>query len=97
VAQSWKIDGRNVRLDLRGVWRDEMGSENRAISGRLADNFTRRSSVLMLDGDGGGLEMGGSLGVGLGKNWSASVGYAADIRQDDKNANRFTFAVQTGF
>lgn len=97
VAQSWKVDGRNVRLDLRGVWRDEMGTENRAISGRLADNFTRRSSVLMLDGDGGGLEVGGSLGVGLGKNWSASVGYAADFRQDDKNANRFTFAVQTGF
>jgi outer membrane lipase/esterase len=97
ASYAWKFDGRAVRLDLRGVWRDEMSGNTRAVSGRLADNFTRTSVLQMVDGDGGGLELGGSLGVGLGKNWSAAIGYAADVRQDDKLANRFTFSVQTGF
>ena len=80
-----------------GVWRDEVGSDLRGVSGRLIDNFTRTTTVLLEDGNGGGLELGGSLSVGLGKNWSAAVGYAADVRQNDKLANRFTFSVQTGF
>ena len=97
VNQTWKVEGRSIRLDLRGTWRDELGSELRSVSGRLADNFTRTTALLLEDGNGGGLEVGGSLAVGLGKDWSAAVGYVADVRQSDKLANRLTFSVQTGF
>jgi outer membrane lipase/esterase len=97
AAYSWKFDGRNVRLDLRGVWRDEIGSDLRGVSGRLVDNFTRTTTLMLEDGNGGGLELGGALSVGFGKTWSAAIGYAADVRQSDKLANRFTFSVQTGF
>lgn len=97
AAYHWKIGGRSVRLDLRGAWHDEIGSKTRNVAGRLANNFTRPTSVALEDGDGSGLELGGAATLFFAKNWSASLGYAADIRTSEKVANRATLSVQTGF
>jgi outer membrane lipase/esterase len=97
AAMSWRFGARLARLDLRGVWHGEIGSPTRAVAGRLADNVTRTTSLVIEDGDGSGVELGGALTVFFRKNWSASAGYAADIRTDEKVGHRGTFSVQTGF
>lgn len=92
-----KLGTRAGRLDLRLAWRDEIGSEDRAVTGRLANNVTRPAGILVEDGDGSGVEVGGAATIELRKNWSASIGYTADIRTSEKMAHRATLSVQTGF
>ncbi len=96
-ATSCTLLGRNARFDLRGAWHGEVGSAERTLTGKLADNFTRATSVAIKDGDGRGLELGGAVTVFLTKTWSGSLGYAVDIRNRDKVAHRGTLSVQTGF
>ena len=92
-----KLASRSARLDLRAAWHGEIGSRSRNVAGRLADNFTRPTTVAVRDGDGRGVELGGAVTLFFAKNWSASLGYAADIRSGGKVASRATLAVQTGF
>jgi outer membrane lipase/esterase len=92
-----KFGGHGVRLDLRGAWHDEIGSKTRNVAGRLANNFTRPTTIALEDGDGGGVELGGAASLFFAKNWSASLGYAAEIRPSEKLTNRFSLSVQTGF
>jgi outer membrane lipase/esterase len=96
-AIHWKLAGQSVRLDWRGAWHGEIGSRDRTVAGRLANNFTRLTAVSIEDGDGSGFEAGGAATLFFAKNWSASLGYAADIRSGDKVANRFSLSVQSGF
>lgn len=97
AALNWKFAGRTLRLDGRVAWHGEMGSQTRTVSGRLANNVTRPTLLEIEDGDGDGVEVGGAATVFFAKNWSASVGYAADIRTSDRVAHRGTISVQTGF
>ncbi|MBI5693535.1 MAG: autotransporter domain-containing protein [Verrucomicrobia bacterium] len=92
-----KLGGRQLRFDLRGAWHGEIGSRNRTVSGRLANNFTRPTLVSLEDGDGDGFELGGAATLFLGKTWSASLGCRADVRSGDKVATRASLSVQTGF
>lgn len=92
-----KPAGREVRLDFRAAWHGEIGDKSRQVSGRLANNFTQRTTIGIEDGDGSGVELGGAATVFVAKDWSASLGYAADIRSGEKLSNRFTLSVQTGF
>ena len=96
-AKNWKLGSRSARLELRGAWHDEIGSSTRDVAGKLADNFTRTTTATLEDGDGSGLELGGAVTLFFHKNWSASLGYAADIRSGEKLANRATLSLQTGF
>ena len=96
-ARDFKAAARAWRLDLRGAWHGEIGAGDRAVSGRLADNFTRPTAALIEDGDGTGVELGGSVTVFFAKHWSASLGYTADLRSGDKVTNRGLFSIQTGF
>jgi outer membrane lipase/esterase len=91
------LAGRNARWDLRAAWHGEIGTKERSVAGRLADNFTRPTAVAVKDGDGRGLELGGAITLALTKTWSGSLGYTADIRRRDQVAHRGTFSVQTGF
>jgi outer membrane lipase/esterase len=97
VATHWKLGGRALRLDFRGVWHDEIGSKTRSLAGKLADNFTRATTVSVEDGDGGGVEVGGTATWFFARAWSASLGYAADIRANERVGNRATLSLQTGF
>ena len=97
AAMNWKLGARAVRLDGRAAWHGEIGSRERRVAGRLANNFTRPTEILLEDGDGEGFELGGAATLFFGKTWSASLGYAADIRLHEKLANRATLSVQTGF
>ncbi len=97
AAFNSKLGGRSVRLDLRGAWHGEIGSRTRTVAGQLARNFTRPTAIATEDGDGSGLELGAAATLFLARNWSASLGYAADIRSGEKLANRATLSVQTGF
>jgi outer membrane lipase/esterase len=96
-AYNWKVGGRAVRLDGRAAWHGEFGSRTRNVAGKLADNFTRTTSVAFEDGDGEGLELGGAATLFFSPTWSASLGYAADIRRSEKLASRVTLSVQSGF
>lgn len=96
-ASTCMLAGRTARLDLRAAWHGEVGSSDRTVAGRLADNFTRPTAIAVKDGDGRGLELGGALTMSLTKTWSGTLGYAADIRNRDKVAHRGSFSVQTGF
>lgn len=89
--------GRSARLDLRAAWHGEIGSDDRSVTGRLADNFTRPTAIAVKDGDGRGPELGAGLTTALTKIWSGSIGYTADIRNRDKVAHRGVLSVQTGF
>ncbi len=97
AALNVKFLGRALRLDGRAAWHGEFGSRNRAVAGRLADNFTRTTTLSVEDGDGSGLELGGAATLFFAKTWSVSLGYAADIRTREKVANRGTLSLQTGF
>lgn len=92
-----KLGAHSVRLDLRGAWHGEIGNRTRTVAGRLADNFTRTTAIGLEDGDGSGLELGGGLTWFFSRTWSASAGYAADIRSGERVANRATVSLQTGF
>ncbi|MBL9190164.1 MAG: autotransporter domain-containing protein [Opitutaceae bacterium] len=89
--------GRSARFDLRAAWHGEVGSDDRSVTGRLADNFTRPTVLAVKDGDGRGLELGAGLTTALTKTWSGSISYTADIRQRDRVAHRGVLSVQTGF
>jgi outer membrane lipase/esterase len=97
VGQSFKTTAGTVRLDLRGAWHGELGSSNRTVSGKLANNFTRTTAIQVADGDGSGVELGGAATLIFSKNWSASLGYYGDIRSGEKLASRAVFSIQTGF
>ncbi len=94
---NWSLAGRAARWDLRAAWHGEIGSSERNVTGRLADNFTRPTTISVRDGDGRGVELGGALTVFLTKAWSGSLGYTADIRNHDKVAHRVALSFQTGF
>lgn len=97
VASGSKIAGHDVHFDFSAAWHGEFGNNTRNVSGRLANNFTPPTTIGTTDGDGRGLEF--SLGgtVSIAKNLSATLGYAGDIRQHDKLANRVGLTFQTGF
>ena len=97
ASMNWRLGGRGVRLDGRAAWHGEIGSRERRVSGRLANNFTRPTSLVLEDGDGDGFELGGAATLFFGKTWSASLGYTADIRTHDKLANRVMLSLQSGF
>lgn len=97
LARHLKFGTRSARIDLRAAWHGEIGSQTRTVAGMLANNFTRATSLAVEDGDGDGLELGGALTLFFRKTWSASLGYAADIRSSEKVASRVTLSVQSGF
>jgi outer membrane lipase/esterase len=97
AAMNWKLGSRTARLDLRGAWHGEINSQTRTVAGRLANNFTRPTAIAIEDGDGSGLELGGAVTLFFARNWSGSVGYAADIRSGERVAHRGTLSLQTGF
>lgn len=97
VGTNTKLGGRVLRWDFRGAWHGELTNKTRGISGKLANNFTRTATILVEDGDGSGVELGGAATLFFTKNWSASVGYAGDIRSGDKLASRVSVSLQTGF
>jgi hypothetical protein len=96
-SKDTKIAECAVRFDFRAAWHGEMGSADRAVTGRLAGNVTRPTTIRVEDGDGSGFELGGAATIAVIKNWSASLGYAGDIRSGDKLASRFSLSLQTGF
>ncbi len=97
AAMNVKLGRCALRLDGRAAWHGEFGSRSRKVAGKLADNFTRTTTLSVEDGDGSGLELGGAVTCFFAKTWSASLGYGADIRTSEKVANRFTVSLQTGF
>ena len=97
LGKAWSHAGRDMRADFRVAWRGGIGSDERTVSGRLADNFTRVTRIALEDGDGDTIEIGGSLTAALGKSWSAIIGYAGEIRSDEKFASRASLSLQSGF
>ena len=92
-----KLAAHALHFDFRAAWHGEMTNKNRSVSGKLANNFTRPTTISVEDGDGRGFELGGAATLFFAKNWSASLGYAGDIRSGDKLASRVSFSLQTGF
>lgn len=92
-----KLAGRSLRWDLHGAWHGEIGSRTRSVAGRLADNFTRPTTLAVEDGDGEGVEVGGAVTLFFRRTWSTTLGYAADLRSGDQVANRAFLSVQSGF
>jgi len=92
-----KVGEKALHFDFRAAWHGELGSRTRNVSGKLANNFTRTTMVGVKDGDGNGLEAGAAATLSLAKNCSVTLGYAADIRSNDKLANRISLSLQTGF
>jgi hypothetical protein len=92
-----KVAAHLVRFDFRAAWHGELTNKSRSVSGKLANNFTRTTTISIEDGDGSGIELGGAATLFFAKNWSASVGYAGDIRSGDKLASRVSLSLQTGF
>ncbi|MES2695425.1 MAG: autotransporter domain-containing protein [Verrucomicrobiota bacterium] len=97
VALMSRLLHHSARLDFRAAWHGELGSQNRTVAGRLADNFTRPTLLEIEDGDGSGFEIGGAATLFFSQKWGATVGYTTDIRSGDRLAHRATVSVQTGF
>lgn len=92
-----KIAGRDTHFDFRATWHGDLGSHDRDVTGRLANNFTRPTTITVDDGDGTGVELGVAFTFMCAKNCSISLGYAGDIRNGEKLSNRATLSFQTGF
>ena len=92
-----KLGEKALHWDFNAAWHGELSSRTRGVSGKLANNFTRTTSVAIKDGDGSGFALGAAATLALAKNCSMTLGYAADIRTHDKLANRVMLSLQTGF
>lgn len=92
-----RLAERALHFDFTAAWYGELASRSRDVAGELANNFTRPTFVNVTDGDGSGFLLGGVGTITFAKQWSATLGYHADIRQHDKLANRAGLSVQTGF
>ncbi len=92
-----KLAAHTLHFDFSAAWHGEFSSGTRNVAGQLANNFTPLTVVNVTDGDGRGIQLGGSGTLFFAKNWCATLGYAADIRQHDKVGSRAMFSVQTGF
>ena len=92
-----KLAANALHFDFRAVWHGEFSNSTRNVAGQLANNFTPPTVVNVTDGDGRGIQLGGAGTLSFAKNWSATLGYAADIRQHDKVGSRAMLSVQTGF
>ena len=90
-----KLAERALHFDFRAAWHGEMTDKNRGVSGKLTNNFTRPTTITVGDGDGKGFELGGAATLFFTKNWSASLGYAGDIRSGEKRASRAFLSLQT--
>lgn len=97
LGTAMKLAARVLQLDFRAAWHGEMTGRDRSVSGKLANNFTRTTTIRVEDGDGSGFELGGAGTLFFTKNWSASLGYAGDIRSGEKLASRVSLSLQTGF
>jgi uncharacterized protein YhjY with autotransporter beta-barrel domain len=91
------VAGHPARLDFRAAWHGELGSHSRTVSGKLADNVTQTTRIDVDDGDGSGLALGAAATMFFTKNWSATLGYEADVRSGDQLSNRGTISLQTGY
>jgi outer membrane lipase/esterase len=92
-----KVADRALRFDFGAAWHGELSTRTRNVAGKLANNFTRTTTVAIKDGDGRGIALGAAATLSVAKNCSVTLGYAADVRSDDKLANRVSLSVQTGF
>jgi hypothetical protein len=92
-----KVAAQSLRFDLRAAWHGELSRKTRTVSGKLYNNVTRTTVIGIEDGDGSGVELGGAATWFFAKTWSASIGYSADLRPDDRVASRASFSIQTGF
>lgn len=97
LGTNWKLGTRAARFDFRAAWRGEIGDQARTVSGKLANNFTRSTAISLDDGDGSGVELGGAATLFFAQKWSATLGYAGEIRSGEKLASRVTLSLQTGF
>ncbi len=97
VGTDTKLAAHALHFDFRAAWHGEMTDKNRSVSGKLTNNFTRTTTINVVDGDGSGWELGGAATLFFAKNWSASLGYAGDIRSGEKLASRVALSLQTGF
>jgi outer membrane lipase/esterase len=92
-----KLAARALHLDFTASWHGEFSNRTRDVAGQLANNFTAPTTVSVTDGNGRGFQFGGAATLALGKQWSATLGYAGDIRQHDQLASRVSLSVQSGF
>ncbi len=92
-----KLAEHALHFDFSAAWHGEFSDRTRGVAGQLANNFTPPTTVNVTEGDGKGFAVGAAATVNLGKSWSATLGYTADIRQSDKLASRVGLSVQTGF
>jgi outer membrane lipase/esterase len=92
-----KVANRTLHIDFSAAWHGELSTRTRNVSGKLANNFTRTTTVGVRDGDGRGVALGAAATLAVAKNCGVTLGYAADLRSDDKLANRISLSVQTGF
>lgn len=92
-----KLAAHALHFDFNAAWHGEFTNNTRSAAGQLANNFTRPTTVVVTDGDGRGVRLGGAATLFFAKNPGVTLGYAADIRQHDKVASRVGLSVQTGF
>lgn len=97
LGSDTKLGERSVHLDFSAAWHGEFSTDARAVSGQLANNFTRPTTISVTDGNGQGFEFAGAATVSVAKNLSATLAYAGDVRSDDKLAHRVMLSLQTGF
>jgi uncharacterized protein YhjY with autotransporter beta-barrel domain len=97
LGSDTKLGERAVHFDLSAAWHGEVGTDSRSVTGQLANNFTRPTTISVTDGNGKGFEVSGAATLQIVKNFSATIAYTGDIRQSDKLAHRAIVSVQTGF
>ena len=84
-------------LNLLGVYQTDVGTEDRTVSGHLADNLSRDSTISVKDGNGDSFKAGVRVTRAIGKRWSWTSGFLADFRDNGNTAKQYSFSVQTGY
>lgn len=94
VGTETRMMGRRLGFDLSAAWHGELGSRDRTVSGRLADNFTRITSISLADGDGRGVALSLGATLALTKILDLTLNYTADVRDRDAVESRGVLALQ---
>jgi len=89
---------RPLKFNFSALGQGELHAGDRQISGRLYDTFVSNDATATIgDGIGDSFKVGVRMSGALGKNWGWSLGYSAELRDDDDTGNRFGFSLHSGF
>ncbi len=97
VNYQGKLATMDTSLRVSGVYRHDFQDGTRRVNGRLANNLSNTTTLSTYDGNGSGADLGVGVTGMLTRHIGLHVDYTAQVRQDDRFANRISATMSYSF